>query len=181
LADGTVISNPRIAVKKKIGYLSKNRDTEALLINYKIGDNIVLPSLRKLRKGPFIFKKDERKLSNKWADVLSLKRNSNEQRVRELSGGNKQKVVLAKWMANESNILIMDCPTRGIDIGVKEAIYKIMIQFKAEGKSMIMISEEMPELIGMSDRILVMKDYKVRKEILRSVDVNEHQIIEYMV
>ena len=181
LEDGTKITSASQAVSKKIGYLSKNRDTEAVILNYRIGDNIVLPTLKNLRKGPFIFRRDERKLAKKWGDELSLKRRSDDQRVRELSGGNKQKVVLAKWMANESQILIMDCPTRGIDIGVKEAIYKIMMQFKKEGRSMIMISEELPELIGMSDRMLIMKDGKVTKEILRSPDVTEHQVIEYMI
>lgn len=181
LADGTRVRNPTQAVDRKIGYLSKNRDTEAVLLNYRIRDNIVLPSLKQIRRGPFILSKDERKLSEKWADELSIKRRTSRQRVRELSGGNKQKVVLAKWMANESRILIMDCPTRGIDIGVKEAIYKIMIRFKEEGRSMIMISEEMPELIGMSDRMLIMKDGAVSAEVMRSPDVTEHDVIQHMV
>ena len=181
LGNGANITNPIKAVKNKIGYLSKNRDTEAILLNYKISDNIVLPSLRSLRKGLFIFTKDEKALSKKWADELSLKRRSNEQRVFELSGGNKQKVVVAKWLANKSKIFIMDCPTRGIDVGVKEAIYKIMEHLKEKGCSIIMISEEMPELIGMSDRILVMKDGEIAKEVLRSADVTERQIINYMI
>lgn len=181
LADGTQIKNPTQAVARRIGYLSKNRDTEAVILNYRIGDNIVLPTLKNLRRGPVILKKDEKKLAGKWSAELAIKCREIDQRVRELSGGNKQKVVLAKWMANDSEILIMDCPTRGIDIGVKEAIYKIMMQFKREGRSMIMISEEMPELIGMSDRILVMKDGAITTEILRSPDVDEHQVIEYMI
>lgn len=181
LEDGTQITNPTQAVAKKIGYLSKNRDTEAIILNYRISDNIVLPTLRNLRRGPVILKKDEKELAGKWSEELAIKCREIDQRVRELSGGNKQKVVLAKWMANDSEILIMDCPTRGIDIGVKEAIYKIMMQFKREGRSMIMISEEMPELIGMSDRILVMKDGAITTEILRSPDVDEHQVIEYMI
>lgn len=104
-----------------------------------------------------------------------------EQNVSELSGGNKQKVVLAKWMGNNSKILIMDCPTRGIDIGVKEAIYKLMIQFKEEGRSMVMISEELNELIGMSDRILIMKDHRIVKELMRSPEIDENKVVEYMI
>ena len=181
LQDGTSIVDPPQAVRHKMGYLSKNRDTEAVLLNYQIGDNIVLPSLRRLRKGPVILRRDENKLAKHWADELSIKCRSTRQRVRELSGGNKQKVVLAKWMANDSQILIMDCPTRGIDIGVKEAIYKIMMRFKEEGRSMIMISEELPELIGMSDRILIMKNGRLSAEITRGVDVTEHDVIQYMV
>ncbi|MBQ6505691.1 MAG: sugar ABC transporter ATP-binding protein [Clostridia bacterium] len=181
LADGTRISNAVKAVDHKVGYLSKNRDTEAVLLNYRIRDNVVLPSLKKMRRGPFILKRDEKAMSEKWANELSIKRRTDTQRVRELSGGNKQKVVLAKWMARESEILIMDCPTRGIDIGVKEAIYKIMMRFKAEGRSMIMISEEMPELIGMSDRMLIMKDGAVSAEVMRGPEVKEHDLIQYMV
>ncbi len=181
LADGTQIKNPTQAVSRRIGYLSKNRDTEAVILNYRISDNIVLPTLKNLRRGPVILKRDEKKLAEKWSGELAIKCREIGQRVRELSGGNKQKVVLAKWMANDSEILIMDCPTRGIDIGVKEAIYKIMMQFKREGRSMIMISEEMPELIGMSDRILVMKDGAITAEIPRSADVDEHHVIEYMI
>ena len=181
LADETEITSPETAVDHRMAYMSKNRDTEAVILNYKIGDNIVLPALKKLKKGPFIFKKDEDRLAVKWADELLIKRHSVDQRVRELSGGNKQKVVLAKWLANESEILIMDCPTRGIDIGVKEAIYKIMMRFKKEGRSMIMISEEMPELIGMSDRMLILKDGKLSAEIARAPQVSEHDVIESMI
>ena len=106
---------------------------------------------------------------------------SSDQHCRELSGGNKQKVVLAKWMGNDSQILIMDCPTRGIDIGIKEAIYKLMQQFKKEGRSMIMISEELPELIGMSDRILIMKNHEIVQEIPRSAQIDENQLVSSMI
>lgn len=181
LGDGTVIHSPTQAVRHRMGYLSKNRDTEAVILNYPIGDNIVLPTLKNLRRGPAILKRREHALAKKWSQELAIKCRSTDQRVRELSGGNKQKVVLAKWMANDSEILIMDCPTRGIDIGVKEAIYKIMMRFKQEGRSMIMISEEMPELMGMSDRMLIMKDGAVTAQVLRSPDVNEHQLIEHMI
>jgi len=102
-------------------------------------------------------------------------------RVNSLSGGNKQKVVIAKWMANDSEILLMDCPTRGIDIGVKESIYRLMERLKSEGKAILMISEEMPELIGMSDRIIVMKDGKIQKEFLRSGELGEQDVIQYMI
>ena len=84
-------------------------------------------------------------------------------------------------MGNDSQILIMDCPTRGIDIGVKEAIYKLMQQFKKEGRSMIMISEELPELIGMSDRILIMKNHEIVQEIPRSAQIDENQLVSSMI
>lgn len=99
----------------------------------------------------------------------------------ELSGGNKQKIVLAKWLGNKSNIFILDCPTRGIDIGVKDTIYRIMEDLKKQGKSIIMISEELPEVLGMSDRILVMKDGRIVKTFDRNPELAESDIIEYMI
>lgn len=99
----------------------------------------------------------------------------------ELSGGNKQKVVLAKWLGNESEIFILDCPTRGIDVGVKEAIYRMMEELKAQGKSIVMISEELPEVIGMSDRILTMKDGKITQMFERRPGLCEADVIQYMI
>lgn len=175
------IHSPREAISRGVGYLSKNRDTEAIVLSASIKDNICLPSLPRLKKFGFIAPGSEKALSEKWANALAIKMRSPEQFCRELSGGNKQKVVLAKWLGNDSKVLIMDCPTRGIDIGVKEAIYKLMQQFKEEGRSMIMISEELPELLGMSDRILIMKDHEIVKEIPRSNDNNETDIVNYMI
>ena len=103
------------------------------------------------------------------------------QDVRDLSGGNKQKVVFGKWLGNESDIFILDCPTRGIDIGVKAFMYQLMYKLKQEGKAIIMISEELPELIGMSDRILIMKDGEIRKEFERSETLTESELIREMV
>lgn len=178
---GDKITNPRLAIKNAVGYMSKNRDTEALILNYSIRDNICLPSLGKLKKKGLIFSKNEKQLARKWSETLSIKMRGIDQNCNQLSGGNKQKVVLAKWMGNDSRILIMDCPTRGIDIGVKENIYNLMMRFKKEGRSMIMISEELPELIGMSDRILVMRDGQITHEETRNQNVSEQSIIDYMI
>lgn len=180
-ASGTKINCPHTAIKESIGYMSKNRDTEALILEYSIADNICLPSLDKLKKKLFIAPKDERALSDKWSSELAIKMRSTQQYCSQLSGGNKQKVVLAKWMGNDSRILIMDCPTRGIDIGVKESIYKLMMKFKSEGRSMIMISEELPELLGMSDRVLIMRDGEFSHEEMRSADLSEQSIITHMI
>lgn len=181
MASGDKITNPRVAIKNAVGYMSKNRDTEALILNYSIEDNICLPSLDKLKSGGIIRKKDERALSDKWSGELAIKMRSTQQYCSQLSGGNKQKVVLAKWMGNDSQILIMDCPTRGIDIGVKESIYKLMMQFKREGRSMIMISEELPELLGMSDRVVIMRDGEISHEELRNSELSEQGVITYMI
>ena len=103
------------------------------------------------------------------------------QQTSALSGGNKQKVVFGKWIGCGSEILILDCPTRGVDIGVKQAMYQLMMELKKEGKSILMISEELPELMGMSDRILIMKDGEVKKEFERSKDLSDAELIKYMI
>lgn len=104
-----------------------------------------------------------------------------EQYVSALSGGNKQKVVFGKWIGRGSNILIMDCPTRGVDIGVKQAMYQMMYRMKREGKALVIISEEMTELIGMADRLLIMKDGEPKKEFTRSRELTEQDVIKYMI
>ena len=98
-----------------------------------------------------------------------------------LSGGNKQKVVFGKWVGCGSEILILDCPTRGVDIGVKQFMYHIMYQLKKEGNTLFLISEELPELLGMSDRLIVMKDGKIQKEFPRSKDLRDVDVINYMI
>ena len=112
---------------------------------------------------------------------LSIKCQEMNQYVSALSGGNKQKVVFGKWIGRGSEILILDCPTRGVDIGVKQAMYQLMYRMKKEGKAIVIISEEMAELIGMVDRLLVMKDGKITKEFERSADLSESDIINYMI
>lgn len=177
-----LVRNETFAMKEKIGYLSKNRDVEALALKSSIYDNIAIASINNIAKANFlVFKGDEKKLVNKQVRELQIKCNSSEQLVSTLSGGNKQKVSLAKWIANDSEILILDCPTRGVDIGVKQFIYQLLYKMKKEGKSIIMISEELPELIGMSDRIIIMKDGKIEKEFERSSSLTQEEIVQYMI
>lgn len=178
---GNKISSPAQAIKNSIGYISKNRDTEALVLQMSIRDNICIASLKKLAKAGIITKSKEKKFVTELSDKLQIKMNGINQYAAFLSGGNKQKVVLAKWLGNGSKILVMDCPTRGIDIGVKEAIYKLMMELKAQGHSLIMISEELPELIGMSDRMLIMKDGKIKSEYQRSEEITEKLLIKDMI
>lgn len=175
------IRSPLEAIRAGIGYISKNRDTEALILNGSIGDNIVLPSLDELSHCTFISPKKERELIEEEIKRLSIKCQNSKQYVNALSGGNKQKVSFAKWMAKQSDIIIMDCPTRGVDVGVKQSMYQIMEDMKAAGKSIIMISEELTELIGMSDRLIIMKDFEIVKEFARSADLKQTDVIEYMI
>lgn len=177
-----LVRSEDFAMSKRIGYLSKNRDVEALALKTSIFDNIAIASINNIAKFNFLVTKgSEKKLVDRQVRELQIKCNSPEQLVNTLSGGNKQKVSFAKWIANDSEILILDCPTRGVDIGVKQFIYQLLYKMKLEGKSIIMISEELPELIGMSDRILIMKDGQVTKEFTRDKDLTQEQIIEYMI
>lgn len=175
------MKNPVDAMSLGVGYLSRNRDTEALILQMSVKDNICLGSLGKLGRMGFSSQKEDSKFASTWINELNIKLRDPSQYVAELSGGNKQKVVIAKWLGCGSRILIMDCPTRGIDIGVKEAIYHLMEQLKQEGHSILLISEELPELIGMSDRILIMRDGQIVHESMRSPSVTEKMLIQDMI
>jgi ribose transport system ATP-binding protein len=181
LRNGKEIRSCLQAIESGIGYISKNRDTEALITEASIQENITLPSLSALEKRMFINPADERKMSDEQIASLRIKCGDGEQSVKTLSGGNKQKVSFAKWTAKGSDVIVMDCPTRGVDIGVKQAMYALIEQMKRDGKAILMISEELPELIGMSDRIVIMKDFVVTKEFVRSQGLRETDIIEYMI
>lgn len=176
-----LVKNEYIAMQNRIGYLPKDRDVEALALNDSIYNNIAIASINNIRKMKvLVSKKEEREIVKKEVDFLQIKCNSSNDLVRTLSGGNKQKVSLGKWLGNDSKILILDCPTRGVDIGVKQFIYQLMIQLKREGYAILMISEELPELIGMSDRLLIMKNGRIEKEFLRSEDLKQEQIVDFM-
>lgn len=182
IKEGNVqIKSPSQSVEEGLAYVSKNRDRESMMPLCSIKDNICLPSLKLLSKGGYISRKKEKVLATQWAEKMEVKAESIEQYCSYLSGGNKQKVVLAKWLGRGSDILILDCPTRGIDIGTKAAIYHLIEEMKAQGKSIILISEEMAELIGMSDRILMLRDGKISGEYLRSEGLTEAKLIESMI
>lgn len=181
ICGGHKVKTPVQAIKQGIGYISKNRDLEALVLDASIEENIVLPSLPSLQKGIAILPKDEHELANREIDALRIKCHSGKQLVNTLSGGNKQKVSFAKWCAKGSDVIIMDCPTRGVDIGVKQSMYMLIEQMKKEGKAILMISEELSELVGMADKILIMKNFEVTKEFMRSPDLKQTDIIEYMI
>jgi ribose transport system ATP-binding protein len=181
-SDGKIINNAESAMKEKIGYVSKDRDVESLCLSASIRDNIAIAGMDKYAiNGFLITNKKEKQYIGKQVDDLSIKCSDPEQLTGQLSGGNKQKVVFGKWIGCGSEILILDCPTRGVDIGVKQAMYRLMVRLKNEGKTILMISEELPELIGMSDRILIMKDGEITKEFKRSKDLSDADIIRYMI
>lgn len=182
LSDGTKINDIPTAIKHSIAYTSKDRDNESLVMNQSIRDNICLPSLTALaNKLHLLSDRRLKKFANKYAETMSTKMQSVDQFVSNLSGGNKQKVVLARWLGKDSDILLLDSPTRGIDVKVKQDIYQLMDKMRKEGKSIIMISEELMELIGMCDRIIIMKDGKINGELERNKDMDENSLIAKMV
>jgi ABC-type sugar transport system ATPase subunit len=169
------------AIKNGMGYVSKNRNQEALIAFSSILDNVCLGNFEKVERLTFISRRKERSFTQDEAKKLNIKMTSVDQTITSLSGGNKQKVALTKWLARDSAVLVLDCPTRGIDVMVKATIYDLMSKLKESGKTIIMISEELLELKGMCDRIIVLKEGKMVAEISRRKDLSEEEIIRYMI
>ena len=176
-----IIKDPNTATRNAISYISKDRDKESLMTAASIFDNICLPSLTRLRRKGFITNRSMKKFAVTWCKKLSVKMANVEQYVNQLSGGNKQKVVVAKWLGFNCDVFIMDCPTRGIDVGVKASIYELMEKLRTEGKAIVMISEELPELIGMCDNVVIIKDGTISGTFKRNKKLNEHMLIDYMI
>lgn len=181
LAGGKTINSIPTAISHSIAYASKNRDTESLIINDTIQNNIVLPSIDDLTENGFLHRKKLQTFAKTNAERLSIKMIGIGQFVSDLSGGNKQKVVLARWLGKGSDIIVLDSPTRGIDVKVKADLYALMNELKSQQKSIIMISEEMPELLGMADRILIMKDGQITGEFKRDKRLSEEDLIAKMI
>ncbi|MDD3402211.1 MAG: sugar ABC transporter ATP-binding protein [Hespellia sp.] len=159
------IKSPSDAVANGIGYLSEDRKRYGIVVDKTVAENTTMACMENFMNGIFIDKKKEREIAQKYVDDLATKTPSVDQLVVNLSGGNQQKVVIAKWLTRNSDILIFDEPTRGIDVGAKSEIYKLMNQLAADGKAIIMISSEMTEILRMSDRIVVMCEGKKTGEI----------------
>jgi len=146
------------------GFVSDDRHTEGLVLNLSVEDNISLPGLYKRARLGFIKSRIEKETVEKGIKALSIKAPSGNSPVKYLSGGNQQKVVLAKWLAADTDVFIFDEPTRGVDIGTRAEIYRIMRDLANEGKTIIISSRDLDEVIGMSDRIAVIHKGKIIKE-----------------
>ena len=179
--NGKEINNITEAINNSIAYASKDRDNESLVVNDTIRDNICLPSLDDLKKNGILHGKDMTAFADEYAAKMSTKMENVNQFVSALSGGNKQKIVLARWIGKDSNLIILDSPTRGIDVKVKADIYQMMDDMRKNGKSIIMISEEIMELIGMADRIIIMKNGQISGEFARSEELADTDLIGKMV
>ena len=171
------INTPEDAVAHGIGYLSEDRKRFGLIVDKSVEENTVISSLNDFVKGIFIDKAKSKEVSERYVESLKTKTPSVSQLVKKLSGGNQQKVVIAKWLVRNSDILIFDEPTRGIDVGAKSEIYALMESLAKEGKSIIMISSELPEVLRMSDRVIVMCEGRITG-ILDIAEANQEVIME---
>jgi len=169
LVNGCVrnIRSPLDAIRSGIGLIPEDRKLLGCILDFDVAFNITMAILPRLSAFGIIDKKKRRKQAVEYHEKLNIKTPNLEQRVRNLSGGNQQKVVLAKTLATNSDILIFDEPTRGIDVGAKQEIYKLMNELAAQGKAIIMISSDMEELVGMSDRIYVLHEGRCAGELAR--------------
>jgi ribose transport system ATP-binding protein len=159
------IRSPEDGVANGIGYLSEDRKRFGLAVNLSVRDNLAMATYDRFQRGLFINARKVREATEDYVQKLNIRTPSLEQLLRNLSGGNQQKVVVAKWLIRNCDILIFDEPTRGIDVGAKSEIYALMNELTREGKSIIMISSELPEILRMSDRILVMSEGRLTGEL----------------
>lgn len=161
------IKTPEQAVKLGIGFITEDRKDEGLILDFSIRDNIVLPTLASFAPKGIIQEKNETDFVNMLIKRLTVKTESKDIAVGKLSGGNQQKVVIAKWVGIGPKLLILDEPTRGVDVGAKREIYQLMNELTERGVAIIMVSSELPEILGMSDRILVIHEGKINGELLK--------------
>ena len=171
------IKSPKDAVKFGIGYLSEDRKRFGLIVDKSVEENTVIAAIEEFKKGLFIDRKKSVQVSDKYAKELKTKTPNVSQLVKKLSGGNQQKVVIAKWLVRNCDILIFDEPTRGIDVGAKSEIYNLMEELVKAGKSIIMISSELPEILRMSDRVAVMCEGRIT-DIIPIDKANQENIMQ---
>lgn len=172
------IRSPKDAIEKGIAYVSEDRKNQGVLLKLSIRWNITLPILKRLSRFMFIDRREENSCVEKYKNMLRIKTPSVNQLVGNLSGGNQQKVAVAKWLASESKILILDEPTRGIDVGAKQEIYELINHLTEEGLGILMISSEMEEIMGMSDRMLVMAEGEIVGELSKQ-EFSQDKIMRY--
>jgi ABC-type sugar transport system ATPase subunit len=171
------IRSPREAIDRGICLLTEDRKAQGLVLGLSVRENFGLPNLDEFSEYGVVRAREERQACGRYVGDLRIKVASQEQRAGTLSGGNQQKVVLSKWLEANGDVLIFDEPTRGIDVGAKYEIYLLMNRLAAQGKAIIMISSELPEVLGMSDRILVMHEGRVTGEIADVASATQEQIM----
>lgn len=171
------INSPKDAIANKMALLTEDRKETGCFLPLSIRDNMTVVNISKYLNGLVLDRKTLERDCNEQVDILSIKTPSLNQKIKNLSGGNQQKVLVARWLLNEPEIFIVDEPTRGIDVGAKAEIHRLLSKLAQQGKAVIMISSELPEVMGMSDRILVMHEGKVTGEVSRE-EANQKRIME---
>jgi ribose transport system ATP-binding protein len=174
------IKSPKVAKKLGIGLVPEERKTEGLVLVHSVKENTIMTILKKLSKYGILNIKSINNLVEKYITDLKIKTPSMNEKISNLSGGNQQKVVLAKWMAVNCKVLILDEPTRGIDVGAKAEIYKLITQLADEGLSIILISSEIPEILNLSTRVLVMSQGTITKE-FKKEEATQESILRYSI
>ena len=160
-----VIRSPADAIASGVVYVPEDRGTQGAITSLPIFQNVTLPSLKRTSKHGFLQLADEFRLAREYTERLDLRAASLDTDVGSLSGGNQQKVVIAKWLATQPKVIILDEPTKGIDIGSKAAVHEFMAELAAQGLAVIMVSSEIPEIMGMSDRVIVMREGRIAAEL----------------
>ncbi|MFG2748335.1 sugar ABC transporter ATP-binding protein [Streptomyces xanthophaeus] len=167
------LRSPKDAIRASIGLAPEERKAQALFLHRSIRDNTSLVSLDRLRRWRFVQSRQEKAVAQDFSDRLRVRTPSIEHEVRKLSGGNQQKVVLARWLLRKPKVLILDEPTRGIDIGAKAEIYRIIADLAREGVALLVISSELPEVLGLADRVVVMQNGRITGELSRAQATEE--------
>jgi ABC-type sugar transport system ATPase subunit len=173
----TTIRNPGDAIRNRICLLTEDRKGQGLVLIHSCRDNFGLPNLDRYGHGVFVNQRMESREFSDYVEDLNIRISEHGQLVMNLSGGNQQKVVLAKWLAGNADIMIFDEPTRGIDVGAKYEIYLLMNRLAEEGKTIILISSELPEILGMSDRIIVMHEGRITGQITDVANAGQKDIL----
>ena len=172
------IKHPQDAINKGIAFISEDRKTKGLIVDFSVGDNLNLTNLKSLSNNGWMLSHKEQILYQTMVERLNIRVSDRSQLAKSLSGGNQQKVVIAKWLGIGPGVLILDEPTRGVDVGSKKEIYKIMQDLASQGVAIIMVSSELPEIIGMSDRVAVMCEGKLMT-VLNKDQLTEENIMHY--
>jgi len=167
------VRSPADATQAGLAYVPEDRKLHGLVLPMTVRENVTLAVLRKLSRATVVQSSEERRVVDSFIEDLDIRTPSREQRVNNLSGGNQQKVVVAKWLASHPKVLILDEPTRGIDVGAKAEVHAIMARLAEQGVGILMISSELPEILGMSDRVLVMHEGRITGEFTREEATRE--------
>ncbi len=173
--------SPSISIDKGMAYIPRNREKEGLILLFTIRENIVLPSLKRIARLGFVNSSSEQQLSNAFFKKLSIKANHIGVKAGSLSGGNRQKIIVARWLARDSKIMLFDNPTRGIDVGARTEIYNFMNEMTQGGACILMVTDDLPELISMSDEIYIVRKGEISAHFDSTQNTTEQELVRYMI